>query len=102
GRVGGMDSLGDVGRALLRVGRPPAVLQRRRLRLQAVLGRRRGRAHPRVVRRPRRRLQGVWRTPPLRLLFDVQGELLESARECEAEVFLRWYGNTREQLAEEY
>ena len=41
-------------------------------------------------------------TPPLRLLFDVQGDLLESARECEAEVFLRWYGNTREQLAQEY
>lgn len=34
--------------------------------------------------------------------FDPQGDVLESARECEAEVFLRWYGNTREQLDEEY
>jgi hypothetical protein len=34
--------------------------------------------------------------------FDVSGALLESARECEAEVFLRWFGNTREQLADEY
>src|SRR3954447_12098752 len=40
--------------------------------------------------------------PQVRLLFDVQDDLLKSARECEAEVFLRWYGNTREQLAEEY
>ncbi|HKG51217.1 MAG TPA: hypothetical protein VKB14_12320 [Actinomycetales bacterium] len=40
--------------------------------------------------------------PQVRLLFDVQDDLLESARECEAEVFLRWYGNTGEQLAEEY
>ncbi|WP_407341647.1 hypothetical protein [Pengzhenrongella phosphoraccumulans] len=34
--------------------------------------------------------------------FDAQGDLLESARECEAEVFLRWFGNTRQQLDEEY
>lgn len=38
----------------------------------------------------------------LTMHFDVTGELLESARDCESEVFLRWYGNTREQLAEEY
>ncbi len=37
-----------------------------------------------------------------RLHFDPQGAVLASARECEAEVFLRWYGNTREQLAQEY
>lgn len=36
------------------------------------------------------------------LHFDVQGDLLASARECEAEVFLRWYGNTRSQLEDEY
>jgi len=41
-------------------------------------------------------------TPQLRLHFDAQGSLLESARDCEAEVFLRWFGNTREQLAQEY
>src|SRR4051794_7324157 len=97
-----MDPLGDLGRALLRVGRPAAVLQRGRLRLQAVLRRRRRRAHARVVRRDRRRLQGVLMTPELRLHFDARGSLLESARECEAEVFLRWYGNTRQQLAQEY
>ncbi|WP_225754440.1 hypothetical protein [Actinotalea sp. Marseille-Q4924] len=39
---------------------------------------------------------------PLTLHFDVTGDLLEAARDCEAEVFLRWYGNTREQLADEY
>ncbi|MBC7306463.1 MAG: hypothetical protein H5T80_05945 [Dietzia sp.] len=39
---------------------------------------------------------------PLSLHFDVDGELLDSARDCEADVFLRWYGNTRDQLAEEY
>jgi hypothetical protein len=38
----------------------------------------------------------------VRMHFDVSGALLDSARECEAEVFLRWFGNTREQLAEEY
>ena len=36
----------------------------------------------------------------LQLVSD--GDLLTSALECEAEVFLRWYGNTEEQLAEEY
>ncbi|WP_250445799.1 hypothetical protein [Actinotalea sp. C106] len=39
---------------------------------------------------------------PYSMHFAPEGELLESARECEAEVFLRWYGNTREQLVEEY
>ena len=34
--------------------------------------------------------------------FNAQGSLLESARDCEAEVFLRWFGNTRGQLDEEY
>jgi hypothetical protein len=34
--------------------------------------------------------------------FDPQGELLEATRECEAEIFLHWYGNTREQFADEY
>lgn len=34
--------------------------------------------------------------------FDAHGALLDSARECEAEVFLRWFGNTRDQLDEEY
>lgn len=34
--------------------------------------------------------------------FDARGALEASARECEAEVFLRWFGNTREQLDEEY
>ena len=37
-----------------------------------------------------------------RLVFDVRGPLLEAARACEAEVFLQWYGNTREQLDQEY
>jgi len=39
---------------------------------------------------------------PLRLVFDPVGDLLESARECEADIFLQWYGNTRGQLEEEY
>lgn len=39
---------------------------------------------------------------PLRLVFDPAGAVLASARDCEAEVFLRWFGNTREQLAQEY
>lgn len=39
---------------------------------------------------------------PLRLVFDVQGSLLDAARACEADVFLAWYGNTAEQLDEEY
>lgn len=38
----------------------------------------------------------------LRLHFDAQGALLESARECEAVVFERWFGNTRAQLDDEY
>ncbi len=39
---------------------------------------------------------------PLRLVFDPQGDLRAAAVDCEAEVFLSWYGNTREQLADEY
>ena len=38
----------------------------------------------------------------LRLVFDPTGPLLDAARACEAEVFLQWYGNTREQLQLEY
>jgi hypothetical protein len=38
----------------------------------------------------------------LRLLFAVRGEALEAALQCEADVFGHWYGNTREQLAQEY
>jgi len=38
----------------------------------------------------------------LRLVFDPSGPLLAAARECEAEVFLQWYGNTRQQLTVEY
>jgi hypothetical protein len=38
----------------------------------------------------------------LQLVFDAQGPLLAAARACEAEVFLAWYGNTAEQLADEY
>jgi hypothetical protein len=34
--------------------------------------------------------------------FDVRGDLLESARQCEAEVFHHWFGNTRAELDEEY
>ncbi|GAA4349728.1 hypothetical protein [Angustibacter luteus] len=34
--------------------------------------------------------------------FDARGDLLESARQCEAEVFHRWFGNTRAELDEEY
>ena len=34
--------------------------------------------------------------------FDVRGDLLESARQCEAEVFHRWFGNTRAELDDEY
>jgi len=36
------------------------------------------------------------------MTFDPQGELLEAARDCEAEVFRTWYGNTRSQLEDEY
>lgn len=38
----------------------------------------------------------------LRLRFNPDAELLEAARECEAAVFLRAYGNTRQQLEDEY
>jgi hypothetical protein len=39
---------------------------------------------------------------PLRLFFDVQGELLDAARECEAEVFRDRFGNTAAELEEAY
>lgn len=39
---------------------------------------------------------------PLRLVFNPTGDLLAAARDCEADVFMQWYGNTRDQLAEEY
>ncbi|HEY5184074.1 MAG TPA: hypothetical protein VIM19_04015 [Actinomycetes bacterium] len=38
----------------------------------------------------------------LHLRFDVRGSLLDAALECEAAVFLQWYGNTRAQLDDEY
>lgn len=38
----------------------------------------------------------------LSLRFAPTGDLLAATRDCEAAVFLRAYGNTREQLAEEY
>jgi hypothetical protein len=38
----------------------------------------------------------------LRLLFRPEGELLQRARACEAEVFLRAYGNTEADFAAEY
>jgi hypothetical protein len=38
----------------------------------------------------------------LRLLFRPEGELLERARACEADVFLRAYGNTEADFAAEY
>ena len=41
-------------------------------------------------------------TTDFRMVFDARDELLASARECEAEVFLRAFGNTRAQLDEEY
>lgn len=41
-------------------------------------------------------------TTPLRLVFDPTGDLLEAARACEADIFLRTFGNTREQLEAEY
>lgn len=40
--------------------------------------------------------------PLLRLVFNPQDDLLAATRDCEAAVFLRAYGNTAEQLAEEY
>ena len=39
---------------------------------------------------------------PLRLFFDVQGEMLEAARDCEAEVFADRFGNTAAELDEAY
>lgn len=41
-------------------------------------------------------------SPALRLVFDPQGLLRERSRQCEAEAFLRRYGNTAEQLALQY
>ena len=41
-------------------------------------------------------------TVPLRLVVDPRGHLLEASRQCEADAFLLRYGNTGEQLAEEY
>lgn len=38
----------------------------------------------------------------LNLHFDVRGDLLEAARQCEEDVFLEAFGNTRTQLDEEY
>ncbi|HEX5331478.1 MAG TPA: hypothetical protein VFW79_02430 [Cellulomonas sp.] len=40
--------------------------------------------------------------PMISMRFDVDGPLLDSARDCEAEVFRTVYGNTREQLESEY
>ncbi len=40
--------------------------------------------------------------PLLSLRFNPTDDLLAATRECEAAVFLRAYGNTREQLADEY
>jgi hypothetical protein len=37
-----------------------------------------------------------------RLHVNPTGELLDAARDCEADVFLQWYGNTRAQLEDEY
>lgn len=41
-------------------------------------------------------------TRQLRLVFNPVGDLLEASRQCEADIFLQWYGNTRDQLAAEY
>ena len=38
----------------------------------------------------------------LYLHFDVRGDLLDAARQCEEEVFLQAFGNTRAQLEDEY
>lgn len=38
----------------------------------------------------------------LSLRFNPEADLLAATRECEAEVFLRVYGNTRQQLQDEY
>ena len=40
--------------------------------------------------------------PLLKLHFNPVGDLLAAARDCEAAVFLRAYGNTRAQLEDEY
>ncbi|MCV2396299.1 hypothetical protein OEB99_18465 [Actinotalea sp. M2MS4P-6] len=37
-----------------------------------------------------------------RLHVNPTGDLLEAAKDCEADVFLRWYGNTRAELDDEY
>jgi hypothetical protein len=39
---------------------------------------------------------------PLRFVLDPVGDELTAALDCEADVFLQTYGNTAEQLAEEY
>ena len=41
-------------------------------------------------------------SPDIQMHFDPQGSLLASARDCEAEVFLKWFGNTPEQIDQEY
>ncbi len=38
----------------------------------------------------------------LRLAFNPRGDLLAAARDCEADIFSQWFGNTHEQLAQEY
>jgi len=38
----------------------------------------------------------------LELVFDPAGDLLDATRDCEADIFLQSFGNTRQQLAEEY
>jgi hypothetical protein len=40
--------------------------------------------------------------PQARLVVEARGALREAARQCEAEVFLDRFGNTAEELAEEY
>jgi hypothetical protein len=41
-------------------------------------------------------------SPDIQMHFDPVGSLLASARDCEAEVFLKWFGNTAEQIDQEY
>jgi hypothetical protein len=41
-------------------------------------------------------------TPSMRLVWNAQGEIRDAARRCEAEIFYDWFGNTAEQLDEEY
>lgn len=38
----------------------------------------------------------------MRLVFNARGALREAARQCEADVFLDWFGNTADDLAVEY